>query len=144
MRRACARSHQWWDGRRRSSAERRARRPGFDPDDPLLRLCASRWPSTLIGFPRHLSPARRRLRASTQRRLDELVPVENAAMDDRTVIEWDKDDLDALGLLKVDVLALGMLSAIARVLSTWSSAAARAGTWTLRHDAGRATRPPTT
>ena len=47
-------------------------------------------------------------------RLDELVPIENAAMPERTVIEWDKDDLDALGLLKVDVLGLGMLSAIRR------------------------------
>ena len=46
----------------------------------------------------------------------ELVPVENAAMEDRSVIQWDKDDLDALGLLKVDILALGMLSAIRRAL----------------------------
>jgi error-prone DNA polymerase len=48
----------------------------------------------------------------TKGRLDELVPIENAAMADRTVIEWDKDDLDALGILKIDVLALGMLTCV--------------------------------
>ncbi len=52
----------------------------------------------------------------TQSKLTRLVPVENAAMEDRTVIQWDKDDLEALGMLKVDVLALGMLSAIRRAL----------------------------
>ena len=45
-------------------------------------------------------------------KLDELVPIENAAMDDRTIVQWDKDDLDALGILKIDVLALGMLTAL--------------------------------
>ena len=50
----------------------------------------------------------------TQSRLDEVVPIENAAMEDRTVIEWEKDDIESLGLLKVDVLALGMLSCLRR------------------------------
>jgi error-prone DNA polymerase len=67
----------------------------------------------LIGFPRHLSQHVGGF-VITRGRLDEVVPIENAAMDDRTVIEWDKDDLDALGILKIDVLALGMLSCLRR------------------------------
>ncbi len=67
----------------------------------------------LMGFPAPSVPARRRLRHHATR-LDEVVPIENAAMDERTVIEWDKDDLDALELLKVDVLGLGMLSCLRR------------------------------
>ena len=84
----------------------------------------------LLGFPRHLS---QHVGGFVIARdcLEELVPVENAAMPERTVIQWDKDDLDALGLLKVDVLALGMLSAIRRTLelvSGWRNGAAhRAG-----------------
>ncbi|NMG05287.1 error-prone DNA polymerase, partial [Azoarcus taiwanensis] len=69
----------------------------------------------LLGFPRHLSQHVGGF-VIARGRLDELVPVENAAMADRTVIQWDKDDLDALGLLKIDVLALGMLSALRRSL----------------------------
>ena len=65
----------------------------------------------IIGFPRHLSQHVGGF-VITEGRLDELVPIENAAMDDRTVICWDKDDIDALGILKVDVLALGMLTCI--------------------------------
>ena len=67
----------------------------------------------LIGFPRHLSQHPGGFVISEQP-LDTLVPVENASMAERTVIQWDKDDLDAVGLLKVDVLALGMLSALRR------------------------------
>jgi error-prone DNA polymerase len=67
----------------------------------------------ILGFPRHLSQHVGGF-VIARGRLDELVPIENASMVDRTVIQWDKDDLDALGLLKVDVLALGMLSAIRR------------------------------
>jgi DNA polymerase III alpha subunit len=67
----------------------------------------------ILGFPRHLSQHVGGF-VIARGRLDELVPIENAAMPERTVIEWDKDDLDALGLLKVDVLGLGMLSAIRR------------------------------
>ena len=70
-----------------------------------------------MGFPRHLSQHVGGF-VITRDRLDEVVPIENAAMEDRTVIEWDKDDLDALGILKVDVLALGMLSAASAAPST--------------------------
>ncbi len=67
----------------------------------------------LVGFPRHLSQHVGGF-VIAGRPLDELVPIENASMADRTVIQWDKDDLESLGLLKVDVLALGMLTAIRR------------------------------
>ena len=65
----------------------------------------------LIDFPRHLSQHVGGF-VMTRSRLDEVVPIENAAMDERTVIEWEKDDLESLGLLKVDVLALGMLTCL--------------------------------
>src|SRR5207253_8961903 len=67
----------------------------------------------VIGFPRHLSQHVGGM-VITRGPLCELVPIENAAMPGRTVVQWDKDDLDALGILKVDCLALGMLSAIRR------------------------------
>lgn len=85
---------------------------GFDLADRRLRL-AMNLTRELIGFPRHLSQHVGGF-VITRGRLDEVVPVENAAMQDRTVIEWDKDDLDALGILKIDVLGLGMLSCIHR------------------------------
>ncbi|MEM8785756.1 MAG: error-prone DNA polymerase, partial [Pseudomonadota bacterium] len=85
---------------------------GLDPSDERLALCAD-LSRELIGFPRHLSQHTGGF-VITESPLVELVPIHNAAMDDRTVVEWDKDDLDALGMLKVDVLALGMLSCIAR------------------------------
>jgi error-prone DNA polymerase len=85
---------------------------GLDPADPTLRL-ALELAQELLGFPRHLSQHVGGF-VITRGRLDELVPIENAAMEDRTVIEWDKDDLNALGILKVDVLGLGMLSCIRR------------------------------
>jgi error-prone DNA polymerase len=70
----------------------------------------------IIGFPRHLSQHVGGF-VITKGRLDELCPIENAAMDDRTIIEWDKDDIDALGLLKVDILALGMLTCIRKAFA---------------------------
>ena len=83
---------------------------GLNPDDrrlaQTLHLIAE-----IIGFPRHLSQHVGGF-VITKGRLDELCPIENAAMDERTVIEWDKDDIDTLGILKVDVLSLGMLTAI--------------------------------
>ncbi len=88
----------------------RVREIGLDPSDRTLRLTLD-LTRQLIGFPRHLSQHVGGF-VITRGRLDELVPIENAAMEDRTVIEWDKDDLDALGILKVDVLALGMLSCV--------------------------------
>ncbi len=83
---------------------------GLDASDPRLALTL-RLVDEIIGFPRHLSQHVGGF-VITEGRLDELCPVENAAMEDRTVIPWDKDDIDALGILKVDVLALGMLSCI--------------------------------
>jgi len=105
-----ARSMQWWDGRRLN--EERVREAGFDPQSPLIRRLVE-LADAMLGFPRHLSQHVGGFVVSEQP-LHELVPVENAAMPERTVIQWDKDDLDALGLLKVDVLALGMLSALHR------------------------------
>ena len=85
---------------------------GFDPENPLLRRVLA-LTGELIGFPRHLSQHPGGFVIS-QEPLASLVPVENASMAERTVIQWDKDDLDLVGLLKVDVLALGMLSALRR------------------------------
>ena len=82
------------------------------PADPTLRLALD-LAHELIGFPRHLSQHVGGF-VITRGPLEEMVPIENAAMEDRTVIEWDKDDLDALGMLKIDVLALGMLTCIRR------------------------------
>ena len=82
----------------------------IDPSDGRITL-AAKLIAEIIGFPRHLSQHVGGF-VITQGRLDELCPIENAAMDERTIIEWDKDDIDALGLLKVDVLALGMLTCI--------------------------------
>ena len=85
---------------------------GLDPDVPAI-AATLHLAGQLIGFPRHLSQHVGGF-VITNDRLDTLVPIGNAAMADRTFIEWDKDDLDALGMLKIDVLALGMLSAIRR------------------------------
>jgi DNA-directed DNA polymerase III PolC len=90
--------------------EQRMREIGLDPDDHRLRLTMELI-FEIIGFPRHLSQHVGGF-IITEGRLDELVPIENATMEDRTVICWDKDDIDALGILKVDVLSLGMLSCI--------------------------------
>ena len=87
---------------------------GFDPHNPTLERLRI-LVNSLRGFPRHLSQHVGGFVIAAGR-LDELVPIENAAMPGRTVIQWEKDDLEALGLLKVDVLALGMLSAIRRAL----------------------------
>ena len=90
----------------------RLRDAGFDPQTPILRRVLT-LTGELIGFPRHLSQHPGGFVIS-EHPLDTLVPVENAAMADRTIIQWDKDDLDQVGLLKVDILALGMLSALRR------------------------------
>ncbi|MDH0701305.1 error-prone DNA polymerase [Pseudomonas toyotomiensis] len=90
----------------------RLKEAGFDPENPLLRRILI-LTGELIGFPRHLSQHPGGFVIS-EHPLDTLVPVENATMAERTVIQWDKDDLDLVGLLKVDVLALGMLSALRR------------------------------
>jgi error-prone DNA polymerase len=102
----------WWDGR--TIAPERLREAGFEPDNPLMQTVMSLTHS-LIGFPRHLSQHSGGL-VIARDKLTRLVPVENAAMTDRTVIQWDKDDLDELGLLKVDILALGMLTALRKTI----------------------------
>jgi error-prone DNA polymerase len=109
---AVARGQHWFDGR--AIHAERLRENGFDPDSPICRLWVE-LTQTLIGFPRHLSQHPGGF-VIARDDVSRLVPVENAAMDDRTVIQWDKDDLDTLGLIKVDVLALGMLSAVRRAL----------------------------
>ncbi|HET8692246.1 MAG TPA: error-prone DNA polymerase [Steroidobacteraceae bacterium] len=108
---------QWWDGH--ESDDSRIRDAGFDTGSPLVArvLALTR---ELLGFPRHLSQHTGGFVIS-RGPLEELVPIENAAMPERTVIQWDKDDLDELGLLKVDVLGLGMLTAIRRALALVSA-----------------------
>jgi DNA-directed DNA polymerase III PolC len=90
--------------------DHRLREIGLDPDDRRLRQTMELI-FEVQGFPRHLSQHVGGF-IMTEGRLDELVPIENATMEDRTVIPWDKDDIDSLGILKVDVLALGMLTCI--------------------------------
>ncbi|MBU1363211.1 MAG: error-prone DNA polymerase [Gammaproteobacteria bacterium] len=103
----------WWD--KREQLPERFAEQGLDPASPRV----EKWlwiAGQLRGFPRHLT---QHVGGFVMSRgpLARLVPVENTAMPERTVIQWDKDDLDAVGLMKVDVLALGMLSAIRRMLS---------------------------
>ena len=91
-------------------SEQRIREIGFRPDDPTIKRVIA-LTIELIGFPRHLSQHVGGF-VITRSSLCDLVPIENAAMEDRTVIEWDKDDIDAMGMLKVDCLGLGMLTCI--------------------------------
>lgn len=90
----------------------RLKQGGIDPQDTTIAMLLE-IAEVLYGFPRHLGQHVGGF-VITRDRLDHLVPISNAAMEDRTVIEWNKDDLDELGILKVDVLALGMLSCIRR------------------------------
>jgi error-prone DNA polymerase len=99
----------WYSG---SLNPEQIRELGFDPNDPILAKVLT-LAQDLMGFPRHLSQHVGGF-VLTRDRLDTYVPISNAAMEDRTVIEWDKNDIDALKILKVDVLALGMLSCIRR------------------------------
>src|SRR6202030_388656 len=92
-----------------------AKRLGLDPADRRLKMARS-FARVLTGFPRHLSQHVGGF-VITRSRLDEVVPIMNAAMDERTNVEWDKDDLDALGILKVDVLGLGMLTCIRKAFA---------------------------
>jgi error-prone DNA polymerase len=101
----------WHSG---APSEEQIREAGLDPMDRTVRLVLA-LTNELLGFPRHLSQHVGGM-VMTRGSLCELVPIENASMQDRTVIEWDKDDIDALGILKVDVLALGMLTALAKAL----------------------------
>ena len=99
-----------WGWGREGIQEDYIKEAGLDPTEPGLRR-ALKLAGELIGFPRHLSQHTGGF-VITKGPLSEVVPIENAAMDDRTVIEWDKDDLDTLGMLKIDVLALGMLTCL--------------------------------
>jgi error-prone DNA polymerase len=102
----------WWDGK--EEMLQRVEEVGLSTADLAVQQLMA-ITSQLIGMPRHMSQHPGGF-VLTKGPLTRMVPVENAAMEDRTICEWDKDDLDALGLLKVDVLALGMLSAIRRAL----------------------------
>jgi error-prone DNA polymerase len=102
----------WWDNQ--TELLTRLEEIGFDPKLRRVRQLIENV-HTLYGFPRHLSQHPGGF-VIARERLDRLVPIENAAMPDRTVIQWDKDDIDALGLMKVDVLGLGMLSCIRRAV----------------------------
>jgi error-prone DNA polymerase len=103
-------SGQIWGWSSSAPGKDRMRDAGLDPTDRRMVLTTALI-GEIIGFPRHLSQHVGGF-VITHGRLDELCPIENAAMEDRTVIEWDKDDIDALGLLKVDILGLGMLTCI--------------------------------
>ncbi|GGL43415.1 error-prone DNA polymerase [Caulobacter rhizosphaerae] len=98
----------WGDG----LPDEHIRQTGLDPKNPQIARAIA-LATELLQFPRHLSQHVGGF-VLTKRRLDETVPIGNAAMKDRTFIEWDKDDIDSLGLMKVDILALGMLAAIQR------------------------------
>lgn len=109
---ALAKSLQWFDGV--AEVPTQLIKLGFNPESPIARLLM-KLVAQIVGFPRHLSQHVGGF-VMSQQPLSSLVPVENAAMPDRTIIQWDKNDLDSLGLLKVDCLALGMMSAIRRAL----------------------------
>ncbi|MDP3958561.1 MAG: error-prone DNA polymerase [Pseudorhodobacter sp.] len=110
-----AMSSQIWGWGGKGVNEARLREIGLDPKDAgLTRTLA--LIAEIQGFPRHLSQHVGGF-IITAGRLDELVPIENASMEDRTVICWDKDDIDALGILKIDILALGMLSCLRRAFA---------------------------
>jgi len=115
----------WWD--QPDCWPERLQAAGFDPDSAAVRQLLT-LTAELIGMPRHLSQHVGGMVISDEP-LHELVPVENAAMADRTIIQWDKDDLETLGLLKVDCLALGMLTALRKGMDLASG-------WTRRTDPG--------
>jgi error-prone DNA polymerase len=114
-------SFAWWD--KSSDIGERLTENGFDPDSPVIQKLVQLIP-VLYGFPRHLSQHVGGF-VIARDKLCRIVPIENAAMADRRIIQWDKDDLAAVGMMKIDVLALGMLSAIRRTLDLVS---ARRGT----------------
>ena len=109
-----AKGHQWWDGGQVQTE--RLTELGLEARDALAVEQLVKLTGEILGFPRHLSQHTGGF-VLTRGPLSRIVPIENASMADRTVIEWDKDDLDAMGLLKIDVLALGMLTAIRKSLA---------------------------
>jgi error-prone DNA polymerase len=112
-----AKSLAWWDNR--EALAERFQAAGLDPESAVVQQFRF-FVDQILGFPRHLSQHVGGFVIS-RGPLARLVPVENAAMPDRTVIQWDKDDLEALGLMKVDVLGLGMLTAIRKALAEVSA-----------------------
>jgi error-prone DNA polymerase len=110
---ALASGHRWWSSHGGIDPVR-LQEAGLNPDSLATRQLVD-LVAQILGFPRHLSQHTGGF-VLTRGPLSRLVPIENAAMAERTVIEWDKDDLDAMGLLKVDVLALGMLTALRKSL----------------------------
>ncbi|HDV6323823.1 TPA: error-prone DNA polymerase, partial [Burkholderia multivorans] len=127
-----AKGHRWFDGSR--DLLQQFEMVGLDPATPLIRTWAE-LAARLLNFPRHLSQHSGGFVIS-RGKLTRLVPVENAAMDGRRVIQWDKDDLESLKLMKVDVLALGMLSALHRAFdmrTAWRGPAADGKPFTLKH-----------
>ncbi|MFZ1186537.1 MAG: error-prone DNA polymerase, partial [Pseudolabrys sp.] len=103
-----------WGGGAGSVSKDAVTRTGLDPQSRRMRQILT-LAKEINGFPRHLSQHVGGF-VMTRSRLDEVMPIGNAAMDDRTFVEWDKDDLDALGILKIDVLGLGMLSCLRKAL----------------------------
>ncbi|MGE0280131.1 MAG: error-prone DNA polymerase [Rhizobiaceae bacterium] len=112
-----------WGWSTAALGEREAAAAGLDRADPKTAQVFA-LANEIIGFPRHLSQHVGGF-VITKDRLDEIVPIVKTAMDERKMVEWDKDDLDAVGLLKVDVLALGMLSCLRRAFELLASAYAR-------------------
>ncbi len=130
-----AKSLAWWDNR--EALAERFTAVGLDPASDVVRQFRF-LVDQILGFPRHLSQHVGGFVIS-RGPLMQLVPVENAAMEDRTVIQWDKDDLEALGLLKVDVLGLGMLTAIRKTLEVINAQESRPGGRS--HRVGSGSRP---
>ncbi|MCA7987323.1 error-prone DNA polymerase, partial [Burkholderia vietnamiensis] len=127
-----AKAHRWFDGSR--DLLKQFASTGLDPATPLIATWAT-LAARLLNFPRHLSQHSGGFVIS-RGKLTRLVPVENAAMDGRRVIQWDKDDLEALGLMKVDVLALGMLSALHRAFdlrTAWRGPQPDGEPFTMKH-----------
>jgi error-prone DNA polymerase len=102
----------WWD--KREDLARRFQEQGFAENSPVITLFL-KLVDEIRGFPRHLSQHVGGF-IITQSPISTLVPVENASMPERTVIQWDKEDIESMGLLKVDILALGMLTAVRKCL----------------------------
>ncbi|HZN66695.1 MAG TPA: PHP domain-containing protein [Tepidisphaeraceae bacterium] len=123
----------WWH--RGTLTDDQLRDAGVDPTDPTVCRLID-LTGELLGFPRHLSQHTGGM-VMTRGPLCEMVPIENASMPDRTVIEWDKDDIDEVGILKIDVLALGMLTALSKALGMLNRR--HEGTKARRHEGGSKT-----
>jgi DNA-directed DNA polymerase III PolC len=126
-----------WGGWSREVDAEDARRAGLDPTDKHLAQMLD-LASQITGFPRHLSQHVGGF-VITRDKLSSLIPIENAAMEDRTIVEWDKDDLESLGMLKIDVLALGMLTCIRKAFALLDTHYGRRETLSSLPDGDRAT-----